>query len=62
MLRGMIIWHYYLDGKLVNSSATTFEGTEDQLQKQIAENYDETLSKGGVGLIGIFHNFVLFSF
>ena len=60
-MRGLIIWHYYKDDKLVNSSATIFKGTEDQLQERIRQNYDESRDAYEKGeTIGIFHNFILF--
>lgn len=40
-VHGLITWHYFRNGKLVNSSTTEFEGTVADLQKTIRNNYDE---------------------
>lgn len=49
MTKCMIIWYYWVSDKVVNSSATLFEGTEDKLQKRIKEEYDKNNKSGGVG-------------
>jgi hypothetical protein len=59
-IRGLIIWHYYCDGKLTNSSSTSFEGTIGELQERIAENFREMNKKKKEEAIVVCHNFVNF--
>ncbi len=35
MLKGLVIWHYYKEGKIVGASTTEFEGTVEQLKEML---------------------------
>jgi len=40
-IKCLILWHYFNKGKLVNASTTLFEGTIQQLQNSVGEDYQK---------------------
>ena len=62
-ISGLIIWHYYLDGKLTNSSAVRFKGTFEELEKETKEKSEPNAKNFEEGKkICIFHTFILINY
>lgn len=58
-MKGLIIWRYYQDGKLVNSSVDVFEGIAEGLQRIAEDNFQGNRGAHEMGReIKVFHNFV----
>lgn len=65
ILRGVIIWHQYMNGRIINHTTTDFEGSLAAFQEALrVEEHDNTRQlKNAVDnqLLSIFHSFVQIS-
>jgi len=58
-MKGLIIYHHLIDGKIVNSSAEIFSGSDFDLLSKIGKNQSNQRGKHEKGQeIEIFHTFV----
>jgi len=60
MLRGLIVWHHYQNGDLINCSQDYFKGSFEGLQLVINNNQNENEKLRNVrhSIILIFHAFI----
>jgi hypothetical protein len=62
-IKALILWHYYnADGVISNASSTMFEGTPDELNTRIEENFAaNNKERKGLGGYVIPHQILIFN-
>ena len=57
-MSGLIVWHFYRNGIIVNSLAEDFEGSVEQFKQKIDSNFVEMKDCERIETIRIFHGFI----
>lgn len=57
-VQGLMVWHFYRDGKLVNSKTEEFAGDIKELTRKTSANFEEMADKPDGYLVRIFHTFI----
>jgi hypothetical protein len=57
-VQGLIVWHFYRTGRLVNSKAEKFKGNIEELIEKTDANFEKVADTRIEKLVPIFHTFI----